>query len=194
MKSFFSRARRQGSKMAEQAKEGLAMAMAAPEVRPLGLEHWEIMYAWRVDPVTVAMSVEKTVPTTNEHNAWMNTRMLHPWQKVFVYCEHGRPLGTYTIIARQDSKGKVEIHGMVSPAARRQGVGTRMARHAFDNLAPYCKQITTATRRENTGAKRILDKLGFRESQFPVANGLVRYDWYKARDAAETTNGAQRGR
>lgn len=116
---------------------------------PATLEHAKILFEWRNDPLTRAMSRNHAPVKWSEHLAWLTARLdrLEPHLYIAKFKDH--PIGTFRIDGD-------EISYTVAPDARNQGLGFAMLCKAREMFGPLRAEIYV----RNIASIRIAERAG----------------------------------
>jgi len=110
------------------APAGAARAGPAVALREAGIADARILFDWRTDPLTAAMS-RGPAPTWDEHLAWLERRLGRPEPKFYIAELDGEAAGSIRV-----DGGAVSY--TVAPTMRGRGVATAMLRIVFAMHGP----------------------------------------------------------
>lgn len=82
-----------------------------------------ILFAWRNDPVTQAMSVQTEPVSWETHVAWLTKTLANPTRHLWVAVADGQPVGT---LRTDDGREGLEVSLTIAPTVRHQGIGTAL--------------------------------------------------------------------
>jgi len=139
------------------------------KLRAATLDDAQLLFDWRNDPVTRAMSVSRDPVDWEGHLAWFKSALASPVRSILI-AEDGVPLGT----VRLDKDIRTEISITLAPAARGHGLATPILRLATDGRGPFIARIRSG----NIASRRAFEAAGFTYTHH--GDGM---DWFaKAKD------------
>lgn len=95
------------------------------QLRKVNFDDWEILLAWRNDPVTRQNS-HHTEPVTEEnHRKWLTGILDNPDRQLFIAFEGETPVGTVRADF-SDSDNSYELSWTISPGQRGKGIGKKI--------------------------------------------------------------------
>lgn len=122
------------------------------KLRAANLDDAQLLFDWRNDPVTRAMSLSRDPVTWEGHLAWLKSALASPVRSILI-AEDGVPLGT----VRLDKDIRTEISITLAPAARGHGLAAPILRLATDGLGPFVARI----RPDNIASRKAFEAAGF---------------------------------
>lgn len=157
-------ARRAGKLVDGRGAQRVAMRLAAAtlRVRPAGTADSELMYRWRNDPATRAMSRDHDAIGHDEHERWLASALADP-RRLLLVGEVGRtPVGVIRFDGREASEVEVSLY--LDPALHGLGLGSALLRAgegaarswAGDNL-----RFTAMVLDGNAGSRRMFESAGY---------------------------------
>ena len=122
-----------------------------------------VLWQWHIDPETRSNSFGAAAGSYAEHVRWLEGRLVSPRSRLWIFTEHGRPIGQ----VRCDVDGDAgELSISVAPEARGRGYGKAM-------LTEACARARTIWSRDlrlrgsvlgdNVRSQRLFAACGFRE-------------------------------
>jgi len=137
------------------SREGRRVTLAPPvTLRPAGLPDAGRLLAWRNDPDTRRWSRSSREIAPQEHAAWLRRTLAHPSTWLWVAESGGAPVAHVRV--GPASGGMAEVHVVVAPDARAQGIGAAvltqaaaaaLAEPGVDTLCAHIRQAHTASLR-----------------------------------------------
>ncbi|MCJ8190777.1 GNAT family N-acetyltransferase [Sphingomicrobium aestuariivivum] len=121
-------------------------------VRPATLEDARLLFDWRNDPVTRAMSRDTAEIAWESHVAWLDRALRRRDLRIHIVEQEGEPVATI----RFDYGEEVEFSWNVAPARRGTGLAAKVAALMLEMEPAMVGYI----RPENVAAKRICARAG----------------------------------
>ena len=119
------------------------------KLRPATFEDAGLLFAWRNDDLTRAMSLSTGEVSWADHESWLRGSLVNPDRKLLICENDNGPVGTVRI-----DEG-TEVSWTVAPEHRRKGIGSQMVSMASpDHAVAWIKA-------ENEASRRIAEKAGF---------------------------------
>lgn len=103
-------------------------------VRPVTVSDAKLLYEWRNDPLTIAMSKKAEPLEWSAHIDWLTRRLSQPEPHLYVAEIDGIPVGTIRL-----DDGQVSY--TTAPAMRGMGVATRMLQWSHSTFGPLTAEI-----------------------------------------------------
>ncbi|GCA52255.1 hypothetical protein KGO5_04720 [Sinorhizobium sp. KGO-5] len=113
------------------------------------IEDAKMLFDWRNDPETRAMSRDTSVLLMDNHLAWLTRRLALSEPGLYIAEIDKIPVGTVRL--DQD-----EISYAVSPSHRRKGIAEKMLNRAFELFGPKIAEV----KRENTASVKVAERTG----------------------------------
>ncbi|HEV2503141.1 MAG TPA: GNAT family N-acetyltransferase [Mesorhizobium sp.] len=117
------------------------------KLRPATIDDAQLLFDWRNEPLTRAMSVNTEPVAWDDHVKWLSIRLARPEPGLYI-CEDGIPCG----MVRIDND---EISYTVDMDFRGKGLATKMlilARHQFGSKRAKVKRSNEASAKAATKA------------------------------------------
>lgn len=145
---------------------------------PARLEDARVLFEWRNDPLTRAMSRSPEMVTWEEHVTWLNKRLKSPAPHVFIATAESFPIRDFTISPEINGVAVVPRQGppvgvfhvnddriscTVAPEYRGQGVGAAMYRAAVHLFGPLRAEIY----QRNVASIKVAERAGLRVHIIP---------------------------
>lgn len=108
---------------------------------PARIKDAQILFDWRNDPITRAMSRNSDLVEWNDHVVWLTSHLALPQSKIYIAENFRKPVGTFRIDGD-------EISYTVAPDERGKGYGVIMlcrAREMFGVLRAEIYERNTAS-------------------------------------------------
>ena len=118
------------------------------DIRPARMSDAELLFQWRNDPLTCAMSRSSDPASWDAHISWLTGRLARSEPHIYI-AETSTPVGTF----RLDGD---EISYTVAPEARGKGIGLAMLCGASEMFGPLRAEIYE----RNTVSIRIAQRAG----------------------------------
>lgn len=136
--------------------------MQAPiTLRRAGVEDARVLWVWRNDPVTRAMSLQTDPVTWDTHREWFARSLQNPARVIWVAEAGGEPVAT----VRLDDlgSGQAEISINVAPEARGRGIGPAVLRLATDQAISETgyNEVVARIRSANAASVRAFERAGY---------------------------------
>ncbi|GJD51932.1 UDP-N-acetylglucosamine--N-acetylmuramyl-(pentapeptide) pyrophosphoryl-undecaprenol N-acetylglucosamine transferase [Methylobacterium crusticola] len=133
-------------------------------LRPAGPADARMLWVWRNDPLTRAMSRSSDAVAWEGHGAWLRTRLAEPGRTRLLVAEaDGEPAGSLRLDRLPDGVA-AEVSLTVSPLLRGRGLGARLLAalcgHAADT--GFCRRLAAAVRADNAASRTVFERAGFR--------------------------------
>ena len=157
--------------------------MTAITLRHVGAGDARLIFDWRNDPATRAVSRDTGELSWPDHAAWFERRLDKTGAPWWIGEAGGRPIG----FVRLDPAGgdAMEVSIALAPEARGQGLGAPLLDAGLAAAGENgIRGVTAVIRPDNTPSRRIFARCGFVE--LGEADGLVRL----SRDLTGTPSGA----
>jgi UDP-2,4-diacetamido-2,4,6-trideoxy-beta-L-altropyranose hydrolase len=129
-------------------------------LRPAQVDDCELLYRWRNDPQTQAMSIATVDVLWDDHIKWFEDSLRSPSRLLLVGEKEGRRVG----VVRFDIRDKAaEVSVTVAPDVRRAGVGRAMLAKGCHALlvSGRVEHITARIKKQNTLSLRAFASVGF---------------------------------
>ncbi len=123
------------------------------KLRPASIDDAQLLFDWRNEPLTRAMSVNTEPVAWDIHEKWLSTRLARPEPGLYVCEDDGSPCG----MVRIDND---EISYTVDVNFRGKGVATKMlilARQQFGPKRAKIKRSNEASAKAATKAGHIVE-------------------------------------
>lgn len=101
---------------------------------PAHLDHAQLLFEWRNDPVTRTMSKNQEPVPWENHVVWLTARLARESPNLFVAIVDGRTVGTFRV-------DDAEISYTVAPDSRGRGLGHEMLSMAREMFGPLVAEI-----------------------------------------------------
>lgn len=139
-----------------------ALAMLAPSltVRPAKQEDAQMMFDWRGDPTTRAVSRETDELVWSEHLAWLNRVLKDPARPLMVGEIGGRPVGVIRFDFSEDTRAEVSLY--LDPALHGLGLGTHLLLAGEAAAGPAVIDATVL--RDNRASQRLFEACGYTQT------------------------------
>lgn len=145
--------------------------MTAVALRPVTSDDAPLIFDWRNDPTTRAVSRDTGELSWPDHAAWFARRVEKSGAPWWIGEADGRPIGFVRLDPAGDDAMEVSI--ALAPEARGQGLGAPLLSAGLTAARERgVRQVTAVIRRDNTPSRRIFARCGFVELGETV--GLVR--------------------
>ncbi|EKF18193.1 GNAT family N-acetyltransferase [Nitratireductor pacificus] len=118
-------------------------------LRPASVDDAKLLYEWRSDPTTRAMSRDTSELVWEHHLAWVTERLSRANHGLYIAEIDGVPVGTVRI-------DHDEISYTVAPAHRKKGIGEMMLRTAKDQFGPLIAKV----KKNNMASEKIAERSG----------------------------------
>lgn len=118
------------------------------KLRPASIDDAQLLFDWRNEPLTQAMSVNTEPVAWDDHAKWLSTRLARPEPGLYICEDDGTPCG----MVRIDND---EISYTVDTGFRGKGLATKMlilARHQFGPKRAKVKRSNEASAKAATKA------------------------------------------
>ncbi|WP_144223207.1 GNAT family N-acetyltransferase [Mesorhizobium amorphae] len=118
------------------------------KLRPASIDDAQLLFDWRNEPLTRAMSVNTEPVAWDDHVKWLSTRLARPEPGLYICEDDGIPCG----MVRIDND---EISYTVDTGFRGKGLATKMlilARHQFGSKRAKVKRSNEASAKAATKA------------------------------------------
>ncbi|MEO8313278.1 MAG: UDP-2,4-diacetamido-2,4,6-trideoxy-beta-L-altropyranose hydrolase [Pseudomonadota bacterium] len=135
-------------------------------VRSATLDDADIMYRWRNDPVTRAVSAGSREIAWSEHRQWLQSSLVNQQRCLLVARVGGRSVGIVRFDAQPDGNAHVSLY--LDPALRGLGLGTRMLlageRELLERI-PAIRQFIATVLPKNKDSARLFASCRYRLQQ-----------------------------
>ncbi|WP_414471782.1 GNAT family N-acetyltransferase [Microvirga sp. M2] len=118
-------------------------------IRPVVIGDARVLFDWRNDPLTRAMSRTTDPVEWDRHVAWLTRRLEAPEPHLYIAEVDGRPVGTIRIDGE-------EVSYTVTPSERGKGYAVEMLRWARERFG----MLTAGIKPENEASIRAAEKAG----------------------------------
>ena len=118
------------------------------DIRPARMSDAELLFQWRNDPLTCAMSRSSDPVSWDAHISWLTGRLARSEPHIYI-AERRVPVGTF----RLDGD---EISYTVAPEARGKGIGLAMMCRVSEMFGPLRAEIYE----RNTASIRVAQRAG----------------------------------
>lgn len=135
-------------------------------VRPATLDDADIMYRWRNDPVTRAVSTGSREIAWSEHRQWLEGSLVNAQRCLLVGYVGDRSVGVIRFDAQSGGNAQVSLY--LDPALRGLGLGTRMLLAGERELlerTPATRQFVATVLPENRNSARLFESCQYRLQQ-----------------------------
>lgn len=133
----------------------------------------DLLFAWRNDPVTVAMSMTPQTVNSEEHARWFSQALADNARTLLLAQNGQTPVGTVRL--DEEPAGAYEVSITVSPDHRGKGFGRALLSaanaYAFGELA--ASRLFATVKEDNTVSQRIFESTGYRLET--TRHGVCRY-------------------
>jgi spore coat polysaccharide biosynthesis predicted glycosyltransferase SpsG/L-amino acid N-acyltransferase YncA len=148
-----------------------AIETRAPRLRPLVWNDRDELLAWANDPAARQGSFETRPIAREEHEAWLEAKLMDPEARLFVAMEEGGAIGVLRLERARES-ATVSIN--VVPSARGRGAGRRMlaALQEWVERARFARRLVAFVRHDNAVSLRLFRGAGFEERARELRNGV----------------------
>lgn len=132
-------------------------------MRPASSSDSSLLFAWRNDPDTQAMS-RSTAPVAREdHERWMKFNVLqgYPQHLVMMAETESGTVGTVRFDASREDLMRFEVSITIAPKYRRLGLAATVLSEACNWMGEYT--IDAEIRKTNVASRRVFERCGFEE-------------------------------
>ncbi|HUO13280.1 MAG TPA: GNAT family N-acetyltransferase [Caulobacteraceae bacterium] len=135
-------------------------------VRPATQDDCRVIWLWRNDPLTRAMSRMPDAVPWETHRAWFTKVLADPARTILV----GEVAGDSVGMVRLDRGNETEVSIEIAPSQRGRGLGRALLEAALEGVAG---RLVADVKTENTASRLLFERAGF----VPDApkSGLIRY-------------------
>ena len=125
------------------------------QLRPVRFEDWEMLLAWRNDPITRKSSHNEHEVGEHEHKSWLKNALGDESRKLMIAEVDGRAVGH----VRAEQRGYHLLSWTVAPNERGKGIGKEMVRAMVGELSG---DVRAEVRSGNDASARIAGYAGLR--------------------------------
>lgn len=125
-------------------------------LRCASLADGELLYEWRMNPLTRVASHQTGPIDFSTHMTWLASVLANPGRDIYIAEADGVPVGTIRVDRYDDAS---ELSWTVAPAARGRGIGTRMVVLAAGSIPGA---ISAQIKDDNFPSIRIAEAAGMR--------------------------------
>lgn len=146
-------------------------------LRPAMHDDSEMLWLWRNDPVTRAVSREPAPIAWHDHARWFEASLAEARRHLWMAEHGGVPVGIVRFDESTDDSGTFEVSINVRPDARGGGIGRAILRAACAQFLerPGCSRIVAAISANNLASQRLFESCGFVRVADADAHGFARY-------------------
>lgn len=113
------------------------------------IEDARLLFDWRNDPTTRAMSRDTSQIVWDDHIGWLGRRLTNPDHGLYIAVIGNEPVGTVRI-------DHDEISYTVAPGHRRKGIGERMLIEARQHFGKKIAEV----KRDNVASVKVAERAG----------------------------------
>lgn len=120
-------------------------------------EDASLLYKWRNDPLTQAMSHQSRQETYENHLMWLKDSLSDPKRSLYIYMLKQEPVGTLRLDEKEEG---IELSWTINPLYRNKGIGkTMLTQFLKEHPGNYLAQV----KKENIASQKICEAAGFRQ-------------------------------
>lgn len=129
--------------------------------RPAALADSDLLYQWRNDPLTVAMSRSARAIDPPEHEAWLEGVLGSDRQVLLIATDGDQPVGSVRF--DKTAAAEFEISLTTAPESRGQGLGRAMLVAASEYARGHlgAPSLVAEVKEENEASRRIFEDAGY---------------------------------
>lgn len=139
-------------------------------------EDWARIYAWRLDPIARAASMNKTVIPLAEHLSWFKTFLAHPEVGVVLVAndqQRGVDVGMLRLDVSGDSERIVSL--VIDAAQRGRGYGLSLLTGAGISYPDTSYTAIARVAQDNFASLRLFTSAGFTLDETSLQNEFVTF-------------------
>jgi RimJ/RimL family protein N-acetyltransferase len=139
-----------------------AMATLDLSLRPAAMEDAPILWQWRNDDQTRAMSRHSGVIPWEMHTAWLTNRLADSDAMILIGLRAGEPIGMVRLDRRLDGAAEVSIN--IAADVRGRGLGKRLLQRGCEHAdrVGFARVFDAEIMADNFPSRKIFEGCGFR--------------------------------
>lgn len=131
------------------------------QLRFLTNDDCDVLFQWRNDPLTRAMSRQQDEVALDQHRKWFGQALNDPAKILLMGVMEGRQIGMIRFDQQEDAW---EVSINLNPAERGKGLGKRLLRQGMEHFwSVYpLHHLSAWVRADNQASRKIFEACGFK--------------------------------